>query len=213
VIEMVEEVKALLAFINDSPHASLVAESNILPPPFLLPDAMQTTPTTNELESASIKFSRALSTFISTTTKPPPEDDDSKRKRANSNPLPPPPSSFLSSITDRMAKIEALYRRANSLFEWLDGPLVTAMRHGDLILLDEMSLAEDAVLERLNSVLEPSRTLTLAEKGGSAEEEGIDEIHGAENFRIFATMNPGGDFGKREVRHAKKRWRQRRTND
>ena len=40
------------------------------------------------------------------------------------------------------------------------------MRNGHLLLLDEMSLAEDAVLERLNSVLEPSRTLVLAEKGG-----------------------------------------------
>jgi midasin len=39
------------------------------------------------------------------------------------------------------------------------------MREGDLFLLDEISLAEDAVLERLNSVLEPSRALTLAEKG------------------------------------------------
>ena len=62
-----------------------------------------------------------------------------------------------------------------------------------------MSLAEDAVLERLNSVLEPGRTLTLAEKGSSAEGDDIDEIHAHENFRIFATMNPGGDFGKREL--------------
>jgi midasin len=39
------------------------------------------------------------------------------------------------------------------------------MRKGNLFLLDEMSLAEDAVLERLNTVLEPSRPLVLAEKG------------------------------------------------
>jgi midasin len=35
-------------------------------------------------------------------------------------------------------------------FEWLDGPLVEAMRAGDMILIDELNLAEDAVLERLN---------------------------------------------------------------
>ena len=35
-------------------------------------------------------------------------------------------------------------------FCWCDGPLVTAMRRGDLILVDEVNLAEDAVLERLN---------------------------------------------------------------
>ncbi len=41
------------------------------------------------------------------------------------------------------------------------------MRSGHMFLLDELSLAEDAVLERLNSVLEPSRRLTLAEQGGA----------------------------------------------
>lgn len=35
-------------------------------------------------------------------------------------------------------------------FEWVDGPLVTAMKNGDLLLIDELNLAEDAVLERLN---------------------------------------------------------------
>lgn len=65
-----------------------------------------------------------------------------------------------------------------------------------------MSLAEDAVLERLNSVLEPSRTRTLAEKGTDVTTS-IDslsfEILAHDDFRIFATMNPGGDFGKREL--------------
>ena len=83
------------------------------------------------------------------------------------------------------------------------------MKDGSLLLLDEMSLAEDAVLERLNSVLEPSRTLTLAEKGGEGtscvhESDSVvqtfsSEIRAHEDFRIFATMNPGGDFGKREL--------------
>jgi len=31
------------------------------------------------------------------------------------------------------------------------------MKRGDLFLIDEISLAEDSVLERLNSVLEPHR--------------------------------------------------------
>ena len=87
----------------------------------------------------------------------------------------------------------------NALFTWVDGPLVTAMRHGDFILLDEAALAEDAVLERLNSVLEPARTLTLAEKGelGAAQEALL--VRADPKFRFFATMNPGGDFGKREL--------------
>lgn len=98
-----------------------------------------------------------------------------------------------------VAEIEELGRRHASLFEWSDGPLVHAMKAGQMLLLDEMSLAEDAVLERLNSVLEPSRTLVLAEKGddGSDVENRIVVADGG--FRIFATMNPGGDFGKREL--------------
>ena len=39
---------------------------------------------------------------------------------------------------------------ASALIEWVDGPLVQAMKQGDVLLLDELNLAEDAVLERLN---------------------------------------------------------------
>jgi midasin len=35
-------------------------------------------------------------------------------------------------------------------FGWEDGPLVTAMRRGEMILIDELNLADDAVIERLN---------------------------------------------------------------
>lgn len=80
-------------------------------------------------------------------------------------------------------------------FVWEDGPLVTAMKQGCLLLIDEINLAEDAVLERLNSVLEPGRMLLLAEKGGPTAEQ----IVAAEGFRVVATMNPGGDHGKREL--------------
>lgn len=69
------------------------------------------------------------------------------------------------------------------------------MREGSFILVDEVSLAEDSVLERLNSVLEPERFLALAEKGG----ETLEVITAAQGWQLFATMNPGGDFGKREL--------------
>ncbi|KAK4202656.1 putative midasin [Triangularia verruculosa] len=92
------------------------------------------------------------------------------------------------------AKIHAGITRSKALFEWSDGSLVHAMREGSYFLLDEISLADDSVLERLNSVLEPQRTLLLAEKG-------VDDsfVQGSEGFQFFATMNPGGDFGKKEL--------------
>lgn len=104
-------------------------------------------------------------------------------------------------------------------FEWVDGPLIHAMRDGDILLIDELNLAEDAVLERLNryafrarlrakiathipsivprtrSVLEQSKTVTLAEKSSRS----VEVVVGHENFQIIGTMNPGGDFGKKEL--------------
>ncbi|CBI22306.3 unnamed protein product, partial [Vitis vinifera] len=46
-----------------------------------------------------------------------------------------------------------------TLFMWQDGPLVQAMKDGDMFLVDEISLADDSVLEQLNNVLEPERKL------------------------------------------------------
>ncbi|XWW96961.1 hypothetical protein V2A60_004941 [Cordyceps javanica] len=91
-------------------------------------------------------------------------------------------------------KIASNITRSKALFEWSDGALVEAMRDGQFFLLDEISLADDSVLERLNSVLEPQRTLLLAEKGSTDS-----FVVGAPGFQFFATMNPGGDFGKKEL--------------
>lgn len=52
-----------------------------------------------------------------------------------------------------------LYQKWRAIFVWQDGPLVEAMRAGNMFLVDEISLADDSVLERLNSVLEPGRKL------------------------------------------------------
>lgn len=38
-------------------------------------------------------------------------------------------------------------------FEWVDGPLIEAVTSGHMFLADEISLADDSVLERLNSLL------------------------------------------------------------
>ncbi|KAL8641583.1 MAG: hypothetical protein Q9228_001620, partial [Teloschistes exilis] len=96
-----------------------------------------------------------------------------------------------------MQKKESLKKglaQLNALFKWADGSLVHAMKAGQHFLLDEISLADDSVLERLNSVLEPGRKLFLAEKG-------VDDalISAADGFQFLATMNPGGEYGKKEL--------------
>ncbi|KAK4230784.1 hypothetical protein QBC38DRAFT_496176 [Podospora fimiseda] len=105
------------------------------------------------------------------------------------------PSNNLAMVPEPLkSKIHSGTTRSKALFEWSDGSLVHAMKQGSYFLLDEISLADDSVLERLNSVLEPQRSLLLAEKG-------VDDsfVTGAEGFQFFATMNPGGDFGKKEL--------------
>lgn len=95
---------------------------------------------------------------------------------------------------ETISKINLLIKQSKTLFEWCDGPLIQALNEGSFFLLDEISLADDSVLERLNSVLEPERSLLLAEKGS-----GDIQIVAKDGFQFFATMNPGGDYGKKEL--------------
>ena len=67
------------------------------------------------------------------------------------------------------------------------------MKEGGVFLADEISLAEDSVLERINSVLEPERRILVAERSGE------NEVTAVSQFRIVGTMNPGGDHGKKEL--------------
>ena len=69
------------------------------------------------------------------------------------------------------------------------------MNEGGLLLIDEISLANDSVLERLNSVFEADRTLVISEKSAA---EAV-KVVAAEQFNMVATMNPGSDFGKKEL--------------
>jgi len=55
-------------------------------------------------------------------------------------------------------------KETQKLFEWSDGPLVSSMVAGHHLLVDEISLAEDSVLERLNSVLETDRKLNVPDR-------------------------------------------------
>ncbi|GME61395.1 Von Willebrand factor type A [Neofusicoccum parvum] len=96
--------------------------------------------------------------------------------------------------TEARQAIHAQRIKLSSLFEWADGSLVTAMKAGQYFLLDEISLADDSVLERLNSVLESSRSLLLAEKGPNDS-----NVEASDGFQFLATMNPGGDYGKKEL--------------
>lgn len=52
-----------------------------------------------------------------------------------------------------------------------------------------------------SSVLEVEKSLVLAEKGSLEDNDNeVELLTAGKKFRILATMNPGGDFGKKEVK-------------
>ena len=79
--------------------------------------------------------------------------------------------------------------------------MIKSMYNGGMFLADEISLSDDSLLESLNSVLEPERTLVLAEKGvdDSGDSVSPEVIVASKTFRLIGTMNPGGDYVKKEL--------------
>ena len=80
-------------------------------------------------------------------------------------------------------------------YEWQDGFLIQAMERGWWILLDEINLAEPEVIERINSLLDDDRTLTLSEHNNRTI-----KVH--PNFRLFAAMNPDHMEGRKMMSQA-----------
>ncbi len=91
-------------------------------------------------------------------------------------------------------------------WRWQDGLIVTAMKKGWWVVLDELNLAEPQILERLNPVLERYPMLVLSEHDNSVIGAGGHPVH--PDFRIFATMNPAEYAGRSALSPAyRDRWR------
>jgi midasin len=99
-----------------------------------------------------------------------------------------------SSFKDRYGAIQDTIRRLMEApfeagrFEWVDGPLIHAMKYGQWILLEGANLCNPSVLDRLNSLCEHGGCLTLSERGfvGGA----IQVIKPHPNFRLFMAVDP-----------------------
>lgn len=74
---------------------------------------------------------------------------------------------------------------------FVEGVLVSAVRNGHWIVLDELNLAPSEVLESLNRLLDDNRELLIVETG--------ERITPHKDFRLFATQNPPGIYGGRKV--------------
>jgi midasin len=73
-------------------------------------------------------------------------------------------------------------------FEWVDGPLVKAMKSGHWLLLDGANLCDPSVLDRLNSLCESNGSLVLSERGFVDGKVQVVEPH--PKFRLFMSVDP-----------------------
>lgn len=77
-------------------------------------------------------------------------------------------------------------------FSWHDGPVLSALRRGAWILLDELNLATQSVLEGLNACLDHRGEIFISElnRGFSIKNRAT---------RIFATQNPPKHAGRKSL--------------
>eukprot|EP00375_Theileria_parva_P000949 XP_763619.1 hypothetical protein [Theileria parva strain Muguga] len=94
-------------------------------------------------------------------------------------------------------------------FIWKNGKLIESMIKGNWFLFDEINLVQDSILEKINSILEfnsyiilnsGSRPCNNAVSGPQPNRvNDMEYVYSNKNFRVIGTMNPGNDFGKKEL--------------
>ena len=85
-------------------------------------------------------------------------------------------------------------KNGGPVFAFVEGALVTALREGHWILLDEINLAPAETLERIGGILESETgSIVLSERGDGKP------IPRHPRFRLFGAMNPATDVGKRDL--------------
>lgn len=92
-------------------------------------------------------------------------------------------------------------------FAFVEGQLVTAVREGWWLLLDELNLAPPEVLERIAGLLEATVAQPSNDHNHAAASSGLlllergdaTAIPRHHNFRLVAAMNPATDAGKHDL--------------
>lgn len=74
-------------------------------------------------------------------------------------------------------------KEGQSVIEFVDGPVIQAMKKGHILYIDEINMAKPETLPILHSVLDHRRMLTNPFTG--------EVIHAHENFSVIAAINEG----------------------
>ncbi|CAF3117103.1 unnamed protein product [Rotaria sp. Silwood2] len=103
------------------------------------------------------------------------------------------------SIDDLLGKVSLVVNEETQStgFKFVDGPFTTAFSKGYWMLFDELNLAQDTVLQAIESALD-TRQLTIHNTSSAQNPVVVHRMH--KDFRLFATQNPNSGFfkGKRE---------------
>ena len=100
--------------------------------------------------------------------------------------LPEPYQARVDQARLQARRLSTLRPQAASL-EWVDGPLVRALKEGHWLLLDGANLCNPSVLDRLNSLCEMGGSLTLNERGAVNGEVQVLWPHSG--FRLFMCVD------------------------
>lgn len=94
------------------------------------------------------------------------------------------------SKADLLSRVRSTHRLlgVHGRFEWVDGPLVQALREGHWVVLDGANLCSPSVLDRLNSLCESDGVLMLNERG--SVDGGIEVVRPHPDFRLFMIVDP-----------------------
>lgn len=84
-------------------------------------------------------------------------------------------------------------------FQWIDSVLIKALVAGNWLLIDGANRCSAAVLDRLNSLMEPNGSLFLSERGSIDGK--IVEIKPHPNFRLILAMDPAHGEISRAMRN------------
>ncbi|GFQ03815.1 midasin [Phtheirospermum japonicum] len=84
-------------------------------------------------------------------------------------------------------------------FEWVTGILIKAIENGEWIVLENANLCNPTVLDRINSLVEQSGSITINECG--TVEGNPVVVHPHPRFRMFLTVNPSYGEVSRAMRN------------
>ncbi len=101
---------------------------------------------------------------------------------------------IIKKLTFELNKLLSKYSKKSksNAFKYIEGILLNSLKNDEWILLDEINLANDEMLLKLKNILEGNSIFLM-------KNNQINEYKKIKNFRIFGSMNPEFNIGKKKL--------------